>query len=165
MKFSKVREVKSPTRANPEDAGIDFFIPQFNPLFHLAVLEKNKDQPVWIDGVRIRVAAHSRVLIPSGIKVDVPFGFSLVAFNKSGVVTKKGADVGATVIDSGYQGEIHHSFINTTDDDLFFSEGEKIIQYLILPIATDSMVEVDPDDLYLSETARGSKGLGSTGTS
>ena len=27
MKISKIRDVKTPTRANPTDAGIDFFVP------------------------------------------------------------------------------------------------------------------------------------------
>ena len=33
MKFSKVRDVITPLRANATDAGIDFFVPKFNESF------------------------------------------------------------------------------------------------------------------------------------
>lgn len=79
MKFSKVREVKSPCRAHDTDAGIDFFIPE--------------------DFVSTKMKVGDSVLIPSGIKVNVPKGYMLTAFNKSGVATKKGLSVGACVVD------------------------------------------------------------------
>ena len=39
MKFFKCRDVKTPTRANPTDAGIDFYIP--NSINTEELLEKN----------------------------------------------------------------------------------------------------------------------------
>jgi hypothetical protein len=33
IKFLKIREVKTPTRGFPTDAGIDFYVPKFNPSF------------------------------------------------------------------------------------------------------------------------------------
>jgi dUTPase len=41
IKFLKVRKVKSPTRAFEFDAGIDFFVPEFNKLFIEHLKEKN----------------------------------------------------------------------------------------------------------------------------
>ena len=52
--------------------------------------------------------------IKSGIKVNVPQGYALIAFNKSGISTKLGLIVGACVIDSGYQGELSIHIINTS---------------------------------------------------
>ena len=69
MKFCKVRKVKTPIRANNTDAGIDFFVPE--------------DQKI------ISLDPGESCLIPSGIKCNVPEGFALVAFNKSGVAVKK----------------------------------------------------------------------------
>ena len=63
MKFSKVREVKTPQRANLTDAGIDFFVPE--------------------DQSTISLTPGESCLIPSGIKVNVPEGYALIAFNKS----------------------------------------------------------------------------------
>ena len=69
MKICKIREVKDPVRANETDAGIDFFIPE------------------EFDAVQLE--SQQSVLIPSGIKVNVPEGHALIAFNKSGIATKK----------------------------------------------------------------------------
>ena len=64
MKISKIRDVKTPTRANSTDAGIDFFIPND------------------YEG-ETEIFPGRSCLIPSGVKVNVPEGFALVAFNKS----------------------------------------------------------------------------------
>ena len=41
IKFLKIRDVKSPSRANQYDAGIDFFVPKFDPLFIKDLKDKN----------------------------------------------------------------------------------------------------------------------------
>lgn len=43
IKFLKIREVKSPTRAYQYDAGIDFYVPQFNKSFIEDLKKKNPD--------------------------------------------------------------------------------------------------------------------------
>ena len=68
MKFSKIRDVKSPRRANAVDAGIDLFVPE--------------DQPT------ITLQAQESCIIPAGVKFNVPEGYALVAFNKSGVANR-----------------------------------------------------------------------------
>lgn len=80
IKFSKTKNVKSPTRGTSQSAGIDFFIPDD-----------------WNDGLSLYMNPNSSVLIPSGIKVNVPEGYALIAFNKSGIATKKNLQVGACV--------------------------------------------------------------------
>ena len=87
MKISKVRDVKLPVRGTDKSAGIDFFIPN--------------------DFVSQTILPGESVCIPSGIKANVPNGFALVVFNKSGVALKRSLAVGACVIDEDYQGEIH----------------------------------------------------------
>ena len=64
MRIAKIRDVKTPTRANNSDAGIDFFVPN--------------------DFNTVKIMPHDSILIPAGIKVDVPNGHALIAFNKSG---------------------------------------------------------------------------------
>ena len=41
VKFLKIRDVKSPNRANSFDAGIDFYVPRFKPSFIKDLKEKN----------------------------------------------------------------------------------------------------------------------------
>lgn len=142
FQFSKVRDVKSPTRANEFDAGIDFFIPE--------------------DFNNIIIKHGESVLIPSGIKVNIPHGFALIAHNKSGVASKRCLDVMASVVDQEYQGEIHINIINNGVEDQFIEAGTKIIQFILLPINYTIPTEVLIDDLYTEVSDRGSDGFGST---
>lgn len=142
MKISKVREVKTPTRGTSGSAGIDFYVP-----------EEYSDY----------IQPHKSCLIPSGIKANVPKGHALVAFNKSGVAVKKNLHVGACVVDSDYQGEIHINLANVGENLIKISPGEKIIQFLLVPVVHDDVEIVDLENLYPIETDRGEGGFGSTG--
>ena len=144
MKFSKVRDVKSPTRANSTDAGIDFFIPN--------------------DQNEIELRPQEKCLVPSGIKVNVPEGYALIAFNKSGIATTRELQVGACVVDCGYQGEVHFHLFNYGNSNIFLNPGDKIIQFVLLPLGDPAVEEVKENDLYPEESSRGEGGFGSTGT-
>ena len=104
------------------------------------------------------------VLIPSGIKAQVPKGHALIAFNKSGVATKKGLQVGACVVDEDYQGEIHIHLTNVSNNETYISQGDKIVQFLLVPICYDAPELVNPEDLFDGVSDRGTGGFGSTGT-
>lgn len=159
LRFTKVRDVKSPERGTAKSAGIDFFVPND---FH-----------------EIVVQPHSDILIPSGIKASVPEGHMLVAENKSGVVTshcacvqagrkpKKGAYfcsliVGANVVDEDYQGEIHIHLINTGTLPMIIKPGTKIVQFVLVPVTYCSVEEVPEEQLFIEATERGDGGFGST---
>ncbi len=145
MKISKVRNVKTPTRGTEGSAGIDFYVPDDYP-----------------DDL-CRVAPGERYFIPSGIKANVPEGFALIAMNKSGVALKKGLMVGACVVDSDYQGEIHLHLVNTSTKDAFVEPGEKLTQFLLIPVNHCSVELVGEEELFDTQTSRGSGGFGSTG--
>jgi len=141
--FSKVRDVKTPTRANEFDAGIDFFIPK--------------------DFENKAIHHGESVLIPSGIKVNIPHGFALIAHNKSGIAAKKSLDVMASVVDETYQGEIHINVINNGNEDQVLIPDMKIIQFLLLPVNYSIPIEVEIDNLYTEVSNRSDGGFGSTG--
>ena len=78
MRIAKVRKVKTPTRGTSKSAGLDFYVP---------------------DGFdRVILTVGEKVFIPSGIKAELPEGYALIAFNKSGVALKKSLFVGACVV-------------------------------------------------------------------
>ena len=162
MNFSKLLNVKNPERGTEFSAGIDFFIPEESDLFLEKLKQKNPGINLNNEGFIIE--PHGRVLIPSGIKVQIPDNTALIAFNKSGVATKLGLDVGASVIDSDYQGEIHISLTNPTSERVVLSFGQKIIQFLLLPIILTNPKEIPEKDLYDFKTQRSSGGFGSTGS-
>lgn len=164
IKFTKIRDVKTPARGTSQSAGIDFFIPERTEQFTKDLLEKSPG--VSVHGASsFAIRPHGRVLIPSGIKVLLPENTALVAFNKSGIATKLGLDVGACVVDEDYTGEIHLSLVNTTESIILLDYGQKIIQFLLLPVMFDDVIEVSSEkELYSGIVSeRGSGGFGSTG--
>jgi dUTP pyrophosphatase len=107
------------------------------------------------------------VKIPAGIKVEVPAGYAMIFFNKSGVAAKRSLIVGACVIDHGYAGEVHINLINAGTQEQTISPGEKIVQAVVIPVLTPEFIEVPEDNLYqdiLNASIRGDGGFGSTGT-
>lgn len=160
MKYTKIREVKSPSRGTEQSAGIDFFVPV-----------------EWNSGEPLSVEPGGRVLIPSGIKVNVPSGYALIAFNKSGVASKTGMVVGACVVDEDYQGEVHINMINTNQpteqsDGIVYATypgyvtitpGDKLVQFILVPVNYANPEEVSLEELYSEVSERGEGGFGSTG--
>jgi len=146
MQIALVRDVKTPARGSDKSAGIDFFIPN----------DYIGTKGIW---------PQEDILIPSGVKAKIPEGYMLTAFNKSGVATKKGLIVGACVCDEDYQGEIHLHLINTTTQKVDIAPGEKIVQFVLVPILYEGIEVVKEDELFETETERGAGGFGSTGTS
>jgi len=181
MKIAKIRKVKTPVRAYSTTAGIDFFIPEDIPIEYMeqkneSLFIKSKMQSsmhriqadtfISINNILtgIYLQPGDNVLIPSGIKANIPAGYALIARNKSGVASKLGLTVMADVVDSDYQGEIHLSVCNVTNTPCYVNAGDKLIQYVLIKIS-DEMVEV-VDEALLFEgktTERGSGGFGSTG--
>ena len=142
LQFSKTRKVISPNRAHSLDAGIDFYVPA--------------------DFEQKGLAPNEALRIKSGIKVNVPQGYALIAFNKSGISTKLGLIVGACVIDSGYQGEISIHIINTSNKMIWIIPDMKIVQYILIPIAESIPEEVPESKLFPYSSTRKSGGFGST---
>jgi dUTP pyrophosphatase len=144
MKFLKIRDVKDPTRGTPESAGIDLYIPN--------------------DLQSLSIEPNSSVLIPSGLKVNVPKNHAFIAFNKSGVAVKKGLQVGACVIDEDYQGEVHIHIVNISDKIQIVEPGEKIIQCVLLPVNYETIEMVSDEETLWNgkSTERGEGGFGST---
>lgn len=172
FKFLKIRNVPSPSRGTPFSAGIDFYVP-----YGLTANEMAAKQPVKgqiqilaneVTGEIKKYIIHpgKRILIPSGIKAKMPKGYCGIFFNKSGVASRAGVIVGSCVVDSDYQGEIHLSIMNVSDEPLNLLPGTKLTQMLIVPESICDVEEVNSlEDLYDEETVRGEGGFGSTGTS
>ena len=86
--------------------------------------------------------------------------------------------VGACVVDEDYQGEVHINMINTNEEKEYHADGhyvkdsgivtitpgEKLVQFLLVPINYAGLQELPIEQLYTAETSRGEGGFGSTGT-
>lgn len=143
MKIIKERDVKTPSRGTSKSAGLDFFTPN--------------------DMERIVLAPNESALIPTGIRAQVPEGHALIAFNKSGVATKKGLIIGACVVDEDYEGIIHIHVINVSKSVAEILPGEKLTQFVLIPVNYQNVEEVT--EFPERHSDRGSGGFGSTGIS
>ena len=135
---------KIPTRAHSLDAGIDIY---YNPS----------------DDVEVTIPPQASVLLPSGVKIEVPHGHMLQVMNKSGVAFKRGLIVGACVVDEGYTGEVFVNLHNVGQEHQTISPGQKIAQGVFVNISRPELIEVLDDEIYDSPTDRGNGSLGSTG--
>ena len=167
LKYTRIRDVKSPVRGTSEAAGIDFFVPNYNEKFEADFREKNPEInfAVFKDVMEITLEPGQRVLIPSGIKTWMTPGTALIAANKSGVASKKGLIFGAQVVDSDYAGEVHMSVINTSNNEVIIKTGEKLIQFIHTPVLLTPAEEVDEFmfNALHDKSQRGTGGFGSTG--
>ncbi len=103
-----------------------------------------------------------RKLIPTGLRIEIPYGFEAQIRPRSGLAAKHGISLVNTpgTIDSDYRGEIKVIMINLGQKDFAINRGDRIAQMVIAPVAR---AEFRYDE-NLNETERGEGGFGSTGT-
>ena len=105
------------------------------------------------------IPARDRLLVATGIRLEIPQGHVGLIWPRSGLAVKKGIDCGAGVIDSHYRGEIKVLLFNHSDNEFEIEPGDRIAQILIQKV---ERVQFNPVK-ELSETARSEGGFGSTG--
>ena len=102
-----------------------------------------------------------RVLVPTGLFMEIPEGYEGQVRPRSGLAIKNGITVLNTpgTIDADYRGEVKIILINLSDTDFTISSGDRIAQIIFAKCEQMEVVNVET----LSETERGVGGLGHTG--
>lgn len=97
----------------------------------------------------------------TGLAVEVPPGFALMIYSRSGHGFKSDVRLAncVGVIDSDYRGEIMVRLTCDGPGPFTVKRGDRIAQAMLIPVPDVELIEVDA----LTETARGAGGLGSTG--
>ena len=150
LRVYKVRKgAKLPLRAHAADAGVDLFY-----------CPDQTEHPMY--GADYCIHAGESKIVPTGIKVEVPYGYMLEIKNKSSVAAKKQLLVGACVVDSGYNGEVFVNLHNIGHSARMLQPGQKIAQAVLIPVEPCVVVECATDTLNDNST-RGDGALGSTG--
>ena len=162
LKYSKVRTgAYTPIRANPSDAGLDLrYSPDTSRLGDYDKLGNFID----IEG-RLQISTGGSVLIPTGIKLEIPHGYCFEIKNRSGNAAKKQLIVGACVVDSGYEGEIFVNLHNIGTKDFIMNPGMKVAQGLLLLAPPFRLYHVPESELYqdsITISNRADGALGST---
>lgn len=128
--YSRVRDVKRPSRKNPKSVGVDFYMPELNDDL-IDVLKKYNKPEVYIATERgVAIAPQHQIRVPSGIKVKIPHETAFVTFNKLHVANERGLDIMARVVDEDYQGEVFIAVNNTSDKWQEILYGEPIVQFV-----------------------------------
>ncbi|WP_321286632.1 dUTP diphosphatase [uncultured Sunxiuqinia sp.] len=117
-------------------------------------LRANLDEPIVLKPLE-------RMLVPTGLFIELPVGHEAQIRPRSGLAIKKGITVLNTpgTIDADYRGEIKIILINLSNEEFVINNGERICQMVI---AKHETVAWKPVEL-LEETERGAGGFGHTG--
>jgi dUTP pyrophosphatase len=117
-------------------------------------LKANTDQPMVIEPLE-------RVLVPTGIFMELPHGYECQIRPRSGMAYKHGMCVANApgTIDEDYRGEIKVIMINLSKDKYIIQPGDRIAQGVINKVERAEFKEVRE----LSQTKRGEGGFGHTG--
>ena len=138
LKFQLLNdEAFAPTRADPGSSGLDVYTP-----------------------TDLVINPKCSVLVPLGIRFEIPFGWDLAVYNKSGISTKKHLIKGAELIDSSYRGEVHVHLFNLSPYTETFKRGDKIAQLVMREVWMGYLEETNYID---TNTVRGTGGFGSSG--
>jgi dUTP pyrophosphatase len=129
-----------PEYATPGSSGMD--------------IRANLDEPVMINPLE-------RLLISTGLFIELPLGYEAQIRPRSGLAIKKGITCLNTpgTIDSDYRGEIKIILVNLSQETHVIQPGDRIAQMVIQKV---ERVVLDVVDL-LNETERNTGGFGHTG--
>lgn len=127
-----------PVRAHPTDAGVDLKSP-----------------------IDITVPAHDSCIIDTGVHFELPENTVGMIKSKSGLNVKHNI-TSEGVCDEGYSGSVVVKLYNHGDEDYQIHRGDKISQYVVLPVLYETIEQVESFDSSDKYT-RGNDGFGSTG--
>ncbi|HBP19885.1 MAG TPA: dUTP diphosphatase [Planctomycetes bacterium] len=137
--------------------GADLTLPRYETEFSAGLdLRAALEEP-------LTVAPGERVVIPTGLKIEIPAGYEGQVRPRSGLALKYGLTVlnAPGTIDADYRGEVKVLLVNVGQNAHVLERGERVAQLVIAPVTRVVLEEV----AELSETERGEGGFGSTGTS
>lgn len=108
------------------------------------------------------VESLERVLVPTGLFIELPQGYEAQMRPRSGLAYRKGLSMPNTpgTIDSDYRGELKVIIINLSKETQTIQPGERIGQMVIAKHERVTWSEVE----VLEDSERGASGFGSTGT-
>jgi len=132
------RDLPLPNRQTPQSSGLDLH--------------------ARIDAT---IQKGERVLVPTGIRIALPFGYEAQIRPRSGLALKYGITMvnAPGTIDADYRGEVGVILINFGNEDFHIRRGDRIAQMVIAKVEMIEFEEV----ASLPDTIRGAGGYGSTG--
>jgi len=108
------------------------------------------------------VSPQTAELVPTGLFLELPSGFEAQIRPRSGLAFKQSITMlnAPGTIDAGYRGEIQVPLYNAGTEPFRLQRGDRIAQMVIQRLPPVELVPV----AELSDSERGDRGFGSTGT-
>jgi len=130
----------SPAYATSQSAGLD--------------LRANLTEPITLKPL-------GRILIKTGLFIELPEGYEAQVRPRSGLAYKKGVTVlnSPGTIDADYRGEIGVILINLSEEEFIIENGERVAQMVIAKHEQANWIDAET----LESSERGDGGFGSTG--
>jgi dUTP pyrophosphatase len=134
-------EMKSPSYAYETDSGFDLF-----------------------STIETILEPLERVLIPTGLKIDIPENYEVQVRTKSGLAFNRGLMVlnSPGTVDQGYTGEIKVILFNASSQQNKIEKGMKIAQAVVCPVINGKWINLVRKEKVGSKD-RNENGFGSTG--
>ena len=131
---------EEPSYSTPLSAGMD--------------LRANLTEPLTLKPLQ-------RVLVPTGLHIELPAGYEAQVRPRSGLAAKKGVTVlnAPGTVDADYRGEICVILVNLSSEAFVIERGERVAQPVL---ARHERIEWEESGC-LSDSGRGAGGFGSTG--
>lgn len=134
----------------------------------LGLPQRHSSQAAGVDlhaaipkGEPINLTPGGRCLVPTGVCINLPFGFEGQVRPRSGLALTKGVTVlnSPGTIDSDYRGEIKVILINLGSENFVIERGDRIAQLIVSPVIFADFDAVS----FLDPSERSNDGFGSTG--
>lgn len=131
---------QEPAYETPGSAGMD--------------LRANLNSPILIKPLE-------RMLVPTGLFIEIPEGFEAQIRSRSGLAFKHGIVClnSPGTIDSDYRGEIKVLLMNLGTEDFEVNNNDRIAQIIFAPVKRAEFIDVQ----HLEKSKRGDGGFGHTG--
>ncbi len=113
-------------------------------------------------GEAVTLQPLERRLIPTGLFLEIPYGYEGQVRPRSGLSLKRGLTCVNAVgtVDSDYRGEVRVPIVNLSPEPQTIDPGERIAQLVLARHGVIAWVEVE----QLEDSKRGAGGFGSTGS-
>ena len=135
MKIKFFKEVLTPEKAHSKDCGLDLYLPE-----------------------SFEIKPFETKTIGLGIGIQVPEGFAAMLVPRSSTA-RKGLICQTSIIDCGYNGEIHLIMTNCSNNIYHFEEYDRLVSLVVYSILNPSLEIVK----NFEESERGEKRFGSSG--
>ena len=164
VKIVNKSENALPSYQSDAASGVDLYANLVSPDPGQHVKYKGRDFNALIKEsgeVEIHLFPKGRILIPTGIHVDIPAGYEGQVRPRSGRALKEGLTIPNSpgTIDSDYRGDVGVILLNNSTETVVIKHGERIAQLVFTRVAKANFEVVEE----LSTTVRGEGGFGHTG--